>query len=379
MKKVEVFTTTDLHGALPSFIEAEKVKEIKRKYPEAIWVDNGDFFVGNAWTTYNQVVNKLSPLVERANDFGYDVMIPGNHDFDYGLSFLKRQVNGLKMPYVCCNLFDLNGDLLFEPFTLIEKQGKKVAVIGLMTEALPQLGRFDMLREVICKNASEALRNTLSKLPESIDYVIVAYHGGLEKDLDSHKTLQYDTGENQAYALAEANEKIDAFIAGHQHFVNVGKIGETIFVQPGYKGEYLGQITLSDEGHVGDLHKINLPLLAQSPSFETWMEENVELNTIENFLATYFKVSREGIYYKSLGRTRRELLRSFPIPYTFSKYQFTLDEWKELGLEKEGLKNEETDSVILYSNDLSLPSYRIQERYIDNLFDAYHHDRGRKL
>lgn len=184
-QSVQVFATTDLHGEFDSLAQSQTIIGLKNQFPESIWIDNGDFFIGNALTTYYNTEFKLSPLVAKANEFAYDVMIPGNHDLDYGLDFLKSQVSKLAMPYVCCNLMDLNNEYIFEPYTILERNNQKIAVIGLMTEALPQLTAFENTKNLICNSTTTSLKRVLNELPSDIDLILVAYHGGLEVDLES--------------------------------------------------------------------------------------------------------------------------------------------------------------------------------------------------
>lgn len=373
MDDIHVLATTDIHGSFDSFAEAKKVRELKENYPEAIWIDNGDFFVGNALSTFYNTTYDISPFVKQANAFGYDVMVPGNHDLDYGLQFLKKQVDQLVMPYVCCNLLDSKDECIFDPFTIIEREEKKLAIIGIMTEALPQLSHFEVTKDVRCKGAQSSLKATLELLPNDIDHVIVAYHGGLEKDLLSLKSLQYDTGENQAYQLAESDQRISGLIAGHQHFVNVGKVDETAFVQPGYQGNYVGHLKLSDDTVESKLYAIDKRPSTISSEYKQWLSQEIDEKNIEMFLTDYFQISREQIVYQRKGQTRDAFLSSFPVPYTFSKYIFPKQEWNKMRKERQ-LKEtaNERNEVTIYSNDATLPYYRIKEKYIDNLFDEYH-------
>lgn len=379
MSTIHILATTDIHGAFDSFRQAKEVKQLKKTYPEAIWIDNGDFFVGNALSTFYNTTQDISPFVRQANDFGYDVMVPGNHDLDYGLPFLKKQVEQLTMPYVCCNLLDTQDKYIFDPFTIIEREVEKVAVIGVMTAALPQLSSFEMVRDVRCKDALRSLKATLQLIPDDVDYVIVSYHGGLETDLLSLQSLQYDTGENQAYQLVESDDRIDGCIAGHQHFVNEGKIGETAFVQPGYQGNYVGHLKISSFGVESGLHHIEDRKTIVLSEYNQWLDEKVNEEDIEQFLADYFQVASQQVVYQRKGETRRDFLSSFPVPYTFSKYLFPQTEWQEIEKDREWKATTfDQDSVTVYSNDTTLPYYRISEKYIDNLFDAYHRWRNKE-
>ena len=94
--------------------------------------------------------------------------------------------------------------------------------------------------------------------------VIVSYHGGFEKDLLTGEDTEALTGENEGYELLQQVEGIDALFTGHQH----RKIAETVHgvpvVQPGYRGEFIGEIRLTVEKKEGQV--VVTCLLYTSPS-----------------------------------------------------------------------------------------------------------------
>lgn len=384
MEKIDIFASTDIHGEFLSFSDSKTIKKIKKDHPNAVWIDNGDFFVGNALTTYFNSTYEISPLVQEANEFNYDVMIPGNHDLDYGLEFLKKQVSQLNMPYVCCNLYDLKDEYLFEPFTVINRGNKKIAVVGVMTQALPQLAAFHATKDVVCKKVIPSVNKIIKELPDDIDLTIVAYHGGLETDLISSRTLYLETDENQAYKLGESFEQINGLIAGHQHLVNAGKINQLSMVQPGSQGNFVGKLSyeLNHEQKWVSKERIlavDKEETRRSTNFEKWMNETISIPYLYEFLADYFQIETKDILYTTKGLTRRDFFNSFPHPYSMSKYVLRKEEWQEY-FQYDWLKNAmqqypllNQEKITIYSNDQRLPSHRIQQNYIYNLFDSFHY------
>jgi len=368
---VQVFASTDLHGEFDAFSQSQRVKNLKNKYPDSIWIDNGDFFIGNSLTTYYNTEFKVSPLVAKANEFAYDVMIPGNHDLDYGLEFLKQQVKKLTVPYVCCNLVDLKGDYIFEPYTILKRQNQKIAVIGLMTEALPQLTSFENTKHLICEEAASSLKHVLEVLPSDIDLIVVSYHGGLEVDLDSKQLHGYENKENQAYAIASQFPQINGFVAGHQHFTNAGHVKNCAFIQPGSHGKTVGSLTFTPaEKNQSTLYTINQSYQMDDLTYEQWLNEKVNDEAIITFLSDHFQVPQANILFKMKTDTRRDFLNAFTKPFSFYKYTFLQNEWKTMGEDK--LLDSKKESVTIYTNDATFPQHRLQEKYLDNLFDAYH-------
>lgn len=389
---IHLFATTDLHGEMAGFQDSSTIRELKEGYPSAVWIDNGDYFCGNALTTYYNTRLPVSPLVEQANQFGYDVMIPGNHDLDHGLSALQQQVRHLNMPYVCANLFTSSGEYIFEPYTIVEKKGKKIAVIGLITQALPQILSYDVSKDFMCMTTAEAMEKVLPLIPVDVDIQVLAYHGGLEADPFTGRPVQYNTGEDQAYQISRQFSELDGIIAGHQHFSVHGDMNGMALIQPGSHGRQVGHIAFSDtrseNTFTTDILEVEKDTMMPVPDFEEWLNEEIDMLDVHAFLCDYFAthMSNACLLFTFSGTTRRGLLGSFPIPYTFGKYIFSAEEWDVLCREEwiqEALLSsswtkEKEGPVIVYSNDRRLPYYRLQENYIENLFDAYHRKAAQK-
>ncbi|MBE7004147.1 MAG: hypothetical protein E7425_07675 [Ruminococcaceae bacterium] len=71
-------------------------------------------------------------LVGLMNTVGYDVAIPGNHEYDYGMEQFLKLTELAEYPYISCN-FTKEGETVFEPYLLIEASGMKLAFVGVTT------------------------------------------------------------------------------------------------------------------------------------------------------------------------------------------------------------------------------------------------------
>ena len=67
------------------------------------------------------------------NSVGYDVGIPGNHEFDFGLPVLLERTSSLNYPLICANLSHPDGSSVFPEYVVLEKKGVKVGFFGLLT------------------------------------------------------------------------------------------------------------------------------------------------------------------------------------------------------------------------------------------------------
>ncbi|EOI00226.1 hypothetical protein UAW_00092 [Enterococcus haemoperoxidus ATCC BAA-382] len=391
MDKVTILSTTDVHGFLTAAANEENglcsLHAIAENYHEPILIDNGDFLVGSPETTFFNTTMTISPLVELANKIGFDVMVPGNHDFDYGIDFLKRQAEAFNGKYLCANVLDLSDELIFDPYTIIERGELKIGVIGVITGAMPQITDYEQIKDLKFTDVIDTLNHWVPQVREQVDVLIVSYHGGIERDMSTGQPTQYDTGEDQTYRIIHEIAGIDGVICGHQHRINAGVLNSTAFVQPGYRGNFIGELTFSIDGnHMSDKkaqlidtkkYKVVNEQLYDQVSFEKWLETPLDLSHFDQYLAR--KVP--GTYYavELNAPTIAAFLTNFKPPYTLSTYHVSKSELVELLLSrtvqgirlKNGQPLPDQSDYRITSNKAIFPSYRLETNYIYNVFDEY--------
>jgi len=377
-KKIRILATTDLHGVQTNLSkDAYSIDQAND-----ILVDVGDYFIGNLVSTYYNTQKEVSPLCAIANDLGYEVMIAGNHDFDYGIDFLKKQVSYLKMDYLCANITDLQDNLIFKPYSIIEKNGIKIGFIGLVTSMLSVLSDYENTKDIKTLDVIETLDIYIKELRSQVDLLILLYHGGLERDLLTGKETQYNTGEDQAYKILETFSELDGLICGHQHRVNAGCVNNGILVQPGFKNSHLGVLTFEYENHHWNKEASLLPLsIHQEPlskDLEAWLQSPIDISYFNEFMDKFDTPYR---LIKIDGTSHQDFLNSFNIPYSLLKYELSYDEVLSILKDEsiEGLRLVDgkvlpkQGSYSIITNTMLLPSYRLKQQYINNLFDEYCH------
>ncbi|EXJ22943.1 2',3'-cyclic-nucleotide 2'-phosphodiesterase [Alkalibacterium sp. AK22] len=297
--KVTLYETSDIHGYLyptdyqsreqgaafglfkiASLLERDKAKT----GGHSLVIENGDLIQGSPFTHYI-VKEKQSAesVMEAVNAIDYDAGVLGNHEFNYGMDYLESAVQAAAHPILCANILNEQGEPAFgEAYKIFEKEGIKIAVLGLTTPYIPNWEHPENYEGLTFKTAVETAQSYVPDLKEQADVVVISYHGGFEKDLETGEETEIQTGENEGYALLKEVEGIDVLLTGHQHRVIAQKVGSTAVVMPGDKGRYLGKVTLDFEHIDGTYHlKDSYPELlsaADAPADEKLKESLQNIN-----------------------------------------------------------------------------------------------------
>lgn len=227
------------------------IEEQKRKYgPENVIVtDAGDSLQGSPLAAYvhesknNSVLKKFA---ECYNQINYDARCLGNHDFNFGLNYLKQYLSYSRAPIINSNILaKKTGRPAFgQDYIIINKNGIKVGIIGIATQRIPFWEPAEHVANLEFKSAFEQVKHLIPFLRPKVAVLAVLYHGGFEADIESGTNAEPATGENEGYRLLQEIPEIDLLLTGHQHRKISAVINKTAIVQPGYRGETLGKIVL---------------------------------------------------------------------------------------------------------------------------------------
>lgn len=367
MVKISIASTTDVHGYTD-----EGLAQL-RTHTSDLLIDNGDFFIGSPFATYGYAQHSISPLVDVANEIGYDVMVPGNHDLDFGLDWLLTQVKVLAADYVCCNLFLPDMTQPFMPYTIKEIKGQKVAVIGLLTGAYNQLAVSDSLSlEVIVEDPMKALFKVMDEVKNKADLIVVAYHGGLTNDPKTGAVWSYPSKEDEAYQIMEQFPEIDSLICGHQHFVNAAIHHNNIaLVQAGTQARVLGYQEFEvASNNVSIIDNRIIPLeakeysLASRQQFQHWLESPVNLDKVADYITTTYPADLHLLNYTAT--TLHDLISETQGPFPLAYYFLSGQELAELTDLKDIL--DESGNYRVVASPGILPEYRVRQELLIPLF-----------
>lgn len=272
--KITLFETSDVHGYLfPTDYQTREHKaefglfkiasllesEREKLDGPSLTIENGDIIQGSPFTHYIVKEKKEASIVmDAVNKCQFDAGVTGNHEFNYGLDYLNSAVKGADYPVLSANILNEKGEPEFgQAYKIFNKEGVKIAVLGLTTPYIPNWEHPENYEGLTFKSAVESAREYVPYLREQADIVVVSYHGGFEKDLKTGEETEIQTGENEGYALLNEIEGIDVLLTGHQHRVIAEKVNDTAVVMPGDKGAYLGKVTLEVEEINGKYQLIN--------------------------------------------------------------------------------------------------------------------------
>lgn len=261
---VKILYTSDIHGhALPINYGTNEyadlglakyatiVQKERQKSTNVIVMDNGDLIQGTPFMTHymKEHSETTNPMISIMNTIRIDAAVIGNHEFNFGKSILLDAVKQSKFPWLSANSLDeKNGSPYFGPPYVIKtlSNGIKVAIVGVTTHYIPNWEKPEHIKGIKFANACSTLQHWVKEIrsKEKYDLLIAAYHGGLERDIETGEVTENLTGENQGYEMADNIDGIDILLTGHQHHVLTGQIRDCLVIQPGKNGETYGEIDI---------------------------------------------------------------------------------------------------------------------------------------
>lgn len=244
---ITIVHTNDMHGrimtdddsgssiGLPEISAA--VQAVRQENRDTLFIDAGDTLHGMPVINISRGAN----MVKLMNEMGYDYMVPGNHDFNYGEARLQELAKGLHFPMLSANIVDKrNGKLLFTPYKQIDRDGIKIAIFGLTTpEAVRKTAIGNFVNAEILDPIGVS-RDLVKKLRAQNDVIVAVTHIGLDKS----SVITTDQ-------LAQAVPGIDVIIDGHSHTAieNGLVVGGTLIAQTGYHEHNLGRVDITVKDH----------------------------------------------------------------------------------------------------------------------------------
>jgi 5'-nucleotidase/UDP-sugar diphosphatase len=117
----------ELLGGIPYL--ASKANELRKEKPSLL-LSAGDMIQGDNWAN----LFLAESVIELMNGMRFDVMVLGNHEFDFGQGVLKKRISEARFPILGANVEGLDS---IKPYAIKELKGIRVALIGIVTEDVP--------------------------------------------------------------------------------------------------------------------------------------------------------------------------------------------------------------------------------------------------
>ncbi|MBN2665731.1 MAG: bifunctional metallophosphatase/5'-nucleotidase [Bacteroidales bacterium] len=258
-----ILETTDLHGVvLPyDFMEQQKIdvslasiasyiKKARSGSAQVILLDNGDNLQGQPSVYYYNFIDTVSPHINAAafNSLEYDAITVGNHDIEAGHSVYDRLVREYNFPLLAANAVNKStGMPYFEPFTIIEKKGIRVAVFGMVTPSIPQWLPPELYSGMEFRDMLETAKIYMPIIKkEKPDLIVGLFHSGWdERDDESSGGSHYD--KNGVAAIAHNVPGFDVILCGHNHnVVNttiINSEGDSVLIlEGGSRAQKIGRV-----------------------------------------------------------------------------------------------------------------------------------------
>ena len=270
-----VAATTDVHGRLrawdyyadaPEAVRgltraATVVDSIRAANPgRVLLVDAGDLLQGNPMTYVAARVSgdTLSPVVAAMNAMHYDAAAIGNHEYNYGLAILARAVGQASFPFLSANTFRANGDPAFRTYTIVERSGVRVGIVGATTPGVAVWDRDNVAGRLRFGDIVPAVRDAVARVRrEGADVVVVLLHSGLDEP-SSYDTVSTGVpSENVSARVAREVPGIDLLVFGHSHKELSNRFeGSTLLLQPKNWATSVGVAHLPVAGCRGERHVV---------------------------------------------------------------------------------------------------------------------------
>jgi 2',3'-cyclic-nucleotide 2'-phosphodiesterase/3'-nucleotidase len=199
-------------------------------------VDAGDFLQGNplAYVAARVDTQMPHPVIAAMNAIGYDAVVIGNHEFNYGLPALQRAMRQADFSMLAANVYTTEGKPRFRGWAVSTRQGIKIAIVGATTPGSMLWDRDNLAGQLIIRDIVPDVRTAVREARDAgAAVVIVVVHSGLNEPSSYDTVATHVPSENVAARLAREVPGIDLLVYGHSHKEMADTvIGTTLLMQP---------------------------------------------------------------------------------------------------------------------------------------------------
>ena len=187
----------------------------------SVRLDAGDEMQGTPVSNFNYG----RPAIAVLNALGIDAAAIGNHEFDWSVDTLRARMADAHYRFLAANITDTTGLARPDwavPFTVIERGGTRIAVIGLALPETPETTTPKNVRGLAFRDPVAAVKRVLPQARAAAEYVIVVAHIGAFCDADSTAAIvpagpTACHGEIIDLARGLESGSVDLIVSGHTH------------------------------------------------------------------------------------------------------------------------------------------------------------------
>lgn len=220
--RLRILHTSDVHGHVLDSLQrlAAYVAASREELPGGVIItDGGDVLQGHpAAYYYNFVDTEAQHIVTAAmNRVGYDVGAIGNHDIETGHDVYDRWTAQCDFPILGANVVDeQTGEPYLTPYSIIERQGVRIAILGLLTPAIPNWVPKNMWSGLRFDDMVAAAKHWVPIIQEreQPDLIVGLFHSGFDEE-GGIQTDEYC--ENEVRMVAQQVSGFDLILYGHDH------------------------------------------------------------------------------------------------------------------------------------------------------------------
>ena len=253
--KLKIVETSDIHGNYYPYdfiLRHEAAGSLARVYEfvqkeretykdNLLLLDNGDILQGQPCAYYYNYIDTISPhlAAEVLNYMKYNAGNMGNHDVETGRAVFDRWAGDCNFPILGANIIDtVTGKTHFKPYEVLERDGVKIVVLGMITPAIPVWLSENLWKGLRFDDMEETARKWMKIIreKENPDLVIGIFHAGQDALLMGGKYR-----ENASLEVARNVPGFDIVLMGHDHTRELKKIknveGDSVLIMdPASKG-----------------------------------------------------------------------------------------------------------------------------------------------
>jgi 2',3'-cyclic-nucleotide 2'-phosphodiesterase/3'-nucleotidase len=256
---LRLIETSDVHGAFFPYNYTERrpmqgtmarvstyLKRQRKSYGDRIiLLDNGDILQGQPTCYYTNYIKTDAPNIaaEVINYLQYDAQNFGNHDIETGHAVYDKWVSEMKCPVLGANIVDTNtGKPYVKPYTIIEREGVRVAILGMLTPAIPNWLHESLWTGLRFEEMIQSARHWVKVLKEreKADVIVGLFHSGWEGGIT---TPDYD--EDVSRKIAETVEGFDVIFFGHDHTERNTTVNGVLCLDPSCNAVKVAQATIT--------------------------------------------------------------------------------------------------------------------------------------